>query len=45
VFTIHALDVRYLELTAGDVDGFRRAVSGHTVATGRLVGTYERPAP
>lgn len=45
VFTIHALDVRYLELTSGDIDGFRRAVNGHTVATGRLVGTYERPAP
>jgi Raf kinase inhibitor-like YbhB/YbcL family protein len=42
VFTIHALGVRHLELTGERVADFRAALDAHTLATGRLVGFYER---
>ena len=42
VFTIHALDVRHLELTRERPEDLRTALGAHTLATGRLVGRYER---
>ena len=43
VFTVHAIDVRYLELAAERLDDLRTALEAHTLATGRLVGRYARP--
>lgn len=41
-FTLYALDAA-LELRAGlDKDALLRAISGHVLATGILIGTYER---
>jgi Raf kinase inhibitor-like YbhB/YbcL family protein len=42
VFTIHALDVRHLELTGERLEDLRTALDAHTLATARLVGRYER---
>lgn len=42
VFTIHAIDVRYLELTGERLEDLRTALGAHTLATGQLVGHYER---
>jgi Raf kinase inhibitor-like YbhB/YbcL family protein len=42
VFAIHAIDVRYLELAGKRVEDFRTALDPHILATGRLVGSYER---
>ena len=42
VFTIYAVDVRYLELAGERLDDLRAALDAHTLATGRLVGLYGR---
>jgi Raf kinase inhibitor-like YbhB/YbcL family protein len=42
VFTLHAVDVRHLELAGTHVDDLRAALATHTLATGRLIGRYER---
>jgi Raf kinase inhibitor-like YbhB/YbcL family protein len=42
VFSIHAVDVRYLELTRNRLDDLQAALATHTIATGQLMGRYER---
>jgi Raf kinase inhibitor-like YbhB/YbcL family protein len=42
MFTLHAVDIRYLELTGEGIDDLRTALDAHTLATGHLVGSYER---
>jgi Raf kinase inhibitor-like YbhB/YbcL family protein len=42
VFSIHAVDVRHLEFAGKHVDDLRAALATHTIATGRLIGRYER---
>jgi Raf kinase inhibitor-like YbhB/YbcL family protein len=42
VFTIHAIDVRHLALGGEELEALRLALNEHALATGRLVGRYER---
>jgi Raf kinase inhibitor-like YbhB/YbcL family protein len=42
LFTIHAVDVRYLELAGEGTHHLRAALAAHTLAIGRLEGSYER---
>ena len=42
VFTVHALDVRFLELTGERLQDLRTALRAHTLATAQLTGLYER---
>jgi len=42
VFSVHAVDVRYLLLDAECVEALRRALDTHTIAVGRLTGHYAR---
>jgi Raf kinase inhibitor-like YbhB/YbcL family protein len=42
VFTIHAIDVRYLKLGGERVEDLQDALHAHTLASGRLVGRYQR---
>ena len=42
VFTIHAIDVRHLELDGDRLEDLRAALSTHALDVGRLVGRYER---
>ena len=43
VFTVYALDVRFLELTGERLVDLRAALNAHTLATALLTGSYERP--
>jgi hypothetical protein len=42
LFTIHAVDVRYLEPAGEGIHHLRAALASHTLAVGRLEGSYER---
>jgi Raf kinase inhibitor-like YbhB/YbcL family protein len=42
VFTIHAVDVRYLELVGESVENLRAALVAHSIASGQLIGRYGR---
>lgn len=42
VFSVHALDVRHLELSGERIEDLRAALATHSLSLGRLVGRYER---
>jgi Raf kinase inhibitor-like YbhB/YbcL family protein len=42
LFTMYAVDVRYLALADSELDDLRSALDAHTLAVGHLVGWYER---
>jgi hypothetical protein len=42
VFSIYAVSVRYLELTAGSMEELRQALAIHAISTGSLIGRYQR---
>jgi Raf kinase inhibitor-like YbhB/YbcL family protein len=42
VFSIHAVNVRYLKLAGERMDVLRSALAAHSIATSQLVGRYER---
>lgn len=42
LFTMHAVDMRYLPLAGNELVDLRSALDAHTLAVGRLVGCYER---
>jgi Raf kinase inhibitor-like YbhB/YbcL family protein len=44
MFSMYAVDIRFLPLTGDRVDDLRAALAAHTLATGHLVGYYEREA-
>jgi Raf kinase inhibitor-like YbhB/YbcL family protein len=45
VFTMHAVDRRFLSLAGDSIAELRAALKTHTLATCRLVGHYERGSP